>query len=264
MDDTPDNGMETQMSDPVGGGADPSAGSSRGLAGHRAQTRLTTRGKVVLAATLGLVLIGAGLGGLLLLGGGGDPSADGDLDAAGAPATPVQTVSTVSHVTGQLSSAQRRAVAKAVAQSVDSWWDAAYLDGTWPREAASFTASDFPSFSPGAARQAVRDRRQLTNARLAGQITAVEPVRKKVTVDVFAPKGTAVGADAEVVLVFDALGPDRRVTLRGQVSLTPVSVGQGASGWQIYDYDLGYASSPIRQPGGAGSSDSASTDGSSS
>lgn len=215
--------------------------------GHRADVRLTTRGRIAVISAFVLVVAAVAAGGWMLLAGKDTtPAGAGGAPGATAP-PPVVTSTSVVNLTGTLPAEDRKAVRTAVADTLDSWWQSAYLGGDWPRSPGDVDASDFEVFTDGAARAAAKDKDQLSNATLGEQITAIEPIRQEATLDIFAPKGKAVGVDVRFTLVFNAVGPDRKVRVNGTVVMTPDTSGA----WKIFDYRVGYASTPMRSSTGS-------------
>lgn len=164
-------------------------------------------------------------------------SSDDKGDEPGPDAAPEQSGSTVTMtsrvgtVTGSLKPKVRKRVVARVAERVDRWFDAAWLDGDYPRKQMKHA---WPGFTKGLAVQARKDRSETTNARLAPKIDGVTAVRKRVSVDILAVKGRAVGSTARFLLAFDTQGDvERRVKVRGHLSLTP-----GKSGWRVFAYDV--------------------------
>ncbi|KRF15339.1 hypothetical protein ASG90_11535 [Nocardioides sp. Soil797] len=149
-------------------------------------------------------------------------------DATG---TTVTMKSSAGKVTGKLKAKVRKRVVARVAQRVDRWFDAAWLDADLPRTRIRHA---WPGFTKGLAARARKDKADTTNVRLAPRIDGVAPVRKRVKVDILAVKGRAVGSTARFLLVFDTSGDvERRVRVRGQLSLSP-----GGSGWKVFGYDV--------------------------
>jgi hypothetical protein len=182
----------------------------------------------VLAAVLTLTL-GA------CSGDSGDDSSPGPGDASGSQATeepaPVVTVATLGKVSGQLPKAKRSAARRQVGEAIDSWFEAAYVGGDYPRD--DF-ADSWPGFTTGAKARARLDKALMSNQDIGSQISGVEATVRKVTVDVLAVKGRAVGATARVVLKFGTEGDvQRQIQVRGRLYLT-----NGADGWRIFGYDV--------------------------
>ncbi len=126
---------------------------------------------VVLTATPGLVACtgeeprseGSGPAASSRPGTGGEPR----------PARRVRTHVAVGEVVGALGPVKRRRVATGVGRAVDRWWDAAFVDATYPRRRYR---SVFPGFTPGAAQAARRDLDRMTSHRLGERIDALTPM----------------------------------------------------------------------------------------
>jgi len=135
-------------------------------------------------------------------------------------------------VTGKLKPARRQAVAGRVGEIVDAWFDAAYLEGDYPR--TSFRDA-FPGFTRDAAALARRDRDLLTNAQLGSRIDGVVALRKTVRVDLLSARRRAAGATARFRLEYETTGEvERRVVVNGRLMLAPVRGGA----WKIFAYDV--------------------------
>lgn len=146
------------------------------------------------------------------------------------PATAPPTRAEVGQVVGRLPRRKRRALVAQVTPVVDSWFDQAYVGGTWPRH----VSGAFEGFTQDAARSARRDRRLTTNADLSSRIDAVRTTRRSVRYDVLAVRGRAVGVTARVVLRFRTSGQvERRVAVSGRLVLT-----RKDGAWKVFAYDL--------------------------
>jgi hypothetical protein len=162
----------------------------------------------------------------------------GDDDPKEAPETPseeavqeVQLTTRVGVVTGKLQPVRRRALAHRVGTIVDAWFDAAYLDGDYPR--TSFENA-FPGFTTDAAALAKRDRDLLTNARLGSRIDGVVALRKTLKVDLLSPGRHPAGATARFRLAFRTTGDlERKVVVSGRLMLAP---RHGV--WKVFAYDV--------------------------
>ena len=144
---------------------------------------------------------------------------------------PLATKATLGRVTGKLPKAKRSKVRKQVARAVDSWIDAAYVAGDYPRD--DF-ANAWQGFTSGAATDARGDKRLMSNQGIGTKISAVDAKTRKVTVDVLAVKGRPAGATARFVLKFATSGDvQRKIVVRGRLFLTP-----GKDGWRIFGYDV--------------------------
>lgn len=169
-----------------------------------------------------------------------DPAEEGS--ATKAPHHVVTLKSSAGEVTGKLPRKTRKRVVAKVSQRVDTWFDAAWLGGDYPRKKM---VRAWPGFTKGLTAQARKDRADTTNARLAPRIEGVTPVRKRVQVDILAAQGRAAGATARFRLVFDTTGAvERRVLVQGRFSLT-----QGKRGWKIFGYDLRRSVGAVPEPG---------------
>ena len=193
------------------------------------------RSHQVVEAGVGLILaIAVGL--TACSGDASEPSADpGDGAPSGTEATegpaPVETAASLGKVTGKLPQGKRSLVRKQVGRAVDAWFEAAYVGGDYPRD--DF-ADSWPGFTTGAKARARSAKALMSNQDIGAEISAVEATARKVTVDVLAVKGRAVGATARVVLRFSTEGDvQRKVVVRGRLFLTPTP-----SGWRIFGYDV--------------------------
>lgn len=156
-------------------------------------------------------------------------------EPAGSQATeepaPLETTATLGKVTGKLSKDKRSRVRQQVGQAVDAWFEAAYVGGEYPR---SDFSDSWPAFTKGALARARSAKALMSNQDIGSGITGVEATARKVTVDVLAVKGHAVGATARVVLRFSTEGEIARdVQVRGRLFLT-----RSAGGWDIFGFDV--------------------------
>jgi hypothetical protein len=159
--------------------------------------------------------------------GGDGTSASEGTDTPG----PLTTTATLGKVAGKLPKDKRSKARKQVAQTVDQWFDAAYIDGDYPR---SDFANAWPGFTTGAKADAADDEGLMSNEDIGTKISAVEATTREVTVDLLAVKGHARGATARFVLKFRTTGDvQRKIEVRGRLFLTPVS-----DGWRIFGYDV--------------------------
>ena len=191
------------------------------------------RSHQVVEAGVGLVLAVA-LGLTACSGGSSEPSADPD-DGGGTEAiegpAPVKTVSSMGKISGKLDEDRRSRVRQQVAQAVDAWFEAAFVGGDYPR---NDFADSWPGFTTGAKARAKAAKALMSNQDIGQQISGVEATARKVTVDVLAVKGRAVGATARVVLKFTTEGDvAKSFEVRGRLFLT-----QSDSGWRIFGYDV--------------------------
>ena len=172
----------------------------------------------------------------------------GDDDPDAAPATPTASEGAtatleprpasarvrVTRVAGRMRPKDREVLAANVGKVVSAYFDDAFLGGTQPR---TRFADGFATFTRDAARQARRQQRLTTNAKLGPTAEAVVPRRQRAFLSVLAPKGVATGVTAKVDLTYlvqRADRPDRTVTVSGRLLLTRASSG----GWKIFGYDL--------------------------
>jgi len=125
----------------------------------------------------------------------------------------------------------RRPMLKQVGKAVDSWIDGGFVGVDYPRD--SFGTA-FDAFTKPAKHDAKHEQDLMTNWDLRKDIDGVDVKRRKVTVDVMAPRGRPAGATARVNLVFTTTGGTReRVTVRGRLFLSP-----GHGKWHIFGYDV--------------------------
>jgi hypothetical protein len=158
-----------------------------------------------------------------------EPSAAASETPTGAPE--VQLTATVGVVTGKLQPPRRRALTRRVGGMVGAWFDAAYLDGDYPR---SDFRNVFPGFTRDAAALARRDRDLLTNAQLGDRIDGVVALRKTVKVDLLSPGRRPAAATARFRFAFRTTGDvERRVVVRGRLMLARVN-----GTWKIFAYDV--------------------------
>ena len=147
---------------------------------------------------------------------------------------PVATKVSVVDVAGRLPKDARERVQRHVGKVVDSWFDAAYVGGRYPRRDFS---DAFPGFTAGARTQARHDRTLMSNAGLGSRITGVTATRRWVFLDVLAPHHRAAAVTARFRLDFRATGRTAKdsaaVEVRGRLFLAP-----GPHGWQVFGYDV--------------------------
>ncbi|PVG83327.1 hypothetical protein DDE18_08510 [Nocardioides gansuensis] len=143
----------------------------------------------------------------------------------------LRTRSDVGRVVGKLPGPRRRAVRRQVTRVVDQWWEAAFLDGDYPR--AGFPAA-FPGFTKGAERQARRDKELMSNAALGPRVDSVRATRRRVLVDLLAVRHTVRAATARFLLAFRTTGKRAgRVEVRGRLFFT-----RTPRGWRVFGYDV--------------------------
>jgi hypothetical protein len=164
-----------------------------------------------------------------------EPDAGPADDPSGSQATegppPVETVVSLGRLTGKLAREKRKKTRQKVGEAVDEWFEAAYVGGDYPRN--NF-ADSWPGFTTGAEADAKADKALMSNQDIGARINAVDATTRKVTVDVLAVKGHAVGATARVVLKFSTEGEvQRHVEVRGRLFLTWTP-----RGWRIFGYDV--------------------------
>jgi hypothetical protein len=165
-----------------------------------------------------------------------DPESPAGSTAPTAPSThgveQVATTATIHEVTGRLDPKRRPMLKKKVAQVVDRWLDAAYVDGAYPR--GSF-ADAFPGFTRGAAADARHDRALMSNAAIGKRIDGVRAHNRRLRIDVLAVKRRAVGVTARFVLDFETTGQvARSERVKGLLYMT----WHQERGWQVFGYDV--------------------------
>lgn len=175
---------------------------------------------------------------------GGGPRAGSRSEADGDPggARRVRTHVEVGEVVGALGPVKRRRVATGVGRAVDRWWDAAFVDATYPRRRYR---SVFPGFTPGAAQAARRDLDRMTSHRLGERIDTLTPVRRRVVVDILATKETARGVTARTTLDYRTSGEVER-----QVRVSARLFMLYREGWKIFGYDVLQGPKPTTGPRG--------------
>lgn len=186
----------------------------------------------------------------VLLGSGACTGDDSPKDSPDEPseetvqeAPEVQLTTRVGVVTGKLQPPRRKALAGRVGKIVDAWFDAAYLDGDYPR---TRFGDAFPGFTRDAAALARRDRDLLTNARLGARIDGVVALRKSVRVDLLSPGRHPVGATARFRLAFRTSGDlERRVVVSGRLMLAKSRAGV----WKVFAYDVRRSAGATRRSG---------------
>jgi hypothetical protein len=173
----------------------------------------------------------------------GDEAADPAPETPSAEPVPeVQLTTRVGVVTGKLEPVRRKALAGRVGGVVDAWFDAAYLEGDYPR---TDFADAFPGFTRDAAALARRDRELLTNDAIGARIDGVVPLRKTVKVDLLSPGRRPAGATARFRLSFETTGDlERRVVVSGRLMLAKVH-----GTWKVFAYDVRRS---VRAAGGSG------------
>ena len=184
----------------------------------------------LLAPLLGLVLL-AGCSG------GDDPDpaergpAGSRADGSSGSSAAVRTVVVPGQRVGQLPPQRHRQVSRRVATVVDGWWDAAFVEGDYPRRRYQ---GSFPGFTRVAASRAWQQRDLMTSARLGPRIDALVPLRRRVAVDVLSTRRVPRGATARVRMDFRTTGEvERRIRLQGRLVLTYVR-----GGWRVFGFDV--------------------------
>ena len=167
----------------------------------------------------------------------GDDDSDSDSPEPAQSTAPgsafaIETETTVDQVAGRLSRADRQRLARSVTEVAQSWFNAAYVGGTYPR---SDFSNAFPGFTPGARADAQRDYELMTNKLIGPKIDDVTPTRSRIWIDVLSPRKRAVAVTARFRLGFRTEGDlVRDVTVRGRLLLTR----QPGSGWKIFGYHV--------------------------
>ena len=165
-------------------------------------------------------------------GGPDDPDASVPAQATdGGARFQIETRTTVGRVVGKLSGQERERVSEAVTEVVQRWFDAAYVGGEYPR---SDFGDAYPGFTPGAADEARRDKRLMTNVGIGDRIEGVTPTTSRLRLDVLAPQGNPAGVTARFQLKFRTEGDlERKVRIKGRLMLT-----RQQGGWRIFGYDV--------------------------
>ena len=189
-----------------------------------------THGRAVRAASAALTSLVL----VAVLGACSDDGSDagpGDDSAAPAEASPgIRTTVAIGTVSGRLAKKERARLRRQVGAAVDRWIDAAYVGGDYPR--TDFSRA-FRGFSKDAAALAQRDRRLMSNAAVGERVESVTATARKLTIDVLAARGRAVGATGRFVLVLDLTGEVQRTDrIAGRLFLSP------PGGWQVFGYDV--------------------------
>lgn len=179
---------------------------------------------------------------LLLLSGAVGCDAGADIESADAqpPAgeravdvPPVPTLVTLQHIGDRLDATRRQRVKAKVTETVDSFFDGAYL-GEFPR--TDFGAG-FSRFTRDAAADAQRDLDVMSSAALSDQVDSITATKRRVTVDVFAYQGHPRGATARFFLDFDTSGDlEASMRIRGELYLTKVK-----GRFMVFGYDIDQA-----------------------
>lgn len=162
-------------------------------------------------------------------------------------AKPVRLKVLVTRVSGRLSNKQRTALQHNVGKAISTYFDAAFLSGSYPR--ADFHSA-FASFPHGLAVQARKDRHLLTNVALGPTTQQVVPKKKAAYLSVLAPYHVAAGVSARIELrLVDERGtkPAKRIDLTGRLMLTRRKKG----GWKIFGYHLSRSVSTVSTGSGS-------------
>jgi hypothetical protein len=204
-----------------------------------ASSRSRTRSRITAAATLvTLTLVAGGCSSSDSSSPSANPSPTGTPLAGGNAGQATSTV-LLGKVAGTIKKKNwktfmkdhRKTMLKQVGTAVDTWIDGGFVGVDYPRD--SFDAA-FDSFTGAARHDADRQRKLMTNWQLRSDIDGVEVKKRRVTVDVLAPRGRPAGATARVHLVFVTSGDTtERVTVRGRLFLSPAP-----GKWQIFGYDV--------------------------
>ncbi len=189
------------------------------------------RRHLVAATTAGLLLV-APLGACTA---GDTPEGQGRSGAAGSRAADrgeqvVRTSVVTGARVGRISPQQHRQVARRVAVVVDRWWDAAFVEGDYPRRRYQ---GSFPGFTKVAAAQAWRQRDLMTSARLGDRIDDLVPLRRRVAVDVLGTRGVARAVTARTRMDYRTSGEvKKRIRVEGRLLLT------FDRGWKVFGFDV--------------------------
>ena len=161
-----------------------------------------------------------------------NPSSSSSLGAPDdAPTIKIDPVVKLGKVVGRLGKKDKQRLEQTISGVAVRWLHAAYLDGSYPRNAFD---DSWPGFTAGARRLAERDKALMSNAHLGPRIDAVNPSKLAVTVDLLAIHRRAVGSTAHVVLRFDTEGKaQHKVYIGGRLRLTPTT-----NGWRVFAYTI--------------------------
>jgi hypothetical protein len=184
--------------------------------------------RAALATAASLVLVAA-------LGACSDDDPDPDESNGSSPAaeaTPgIPTRATIGSVKGKLKRDRREQLRKRVTAVVDTWIDAAYVAGDYPRNDFS---NAFRAFSKDAAALAKRDKELMSNAGVADRVDSVTAKARRLRIDVLADRGKAAGVTARVVLLLALDGEVRRTDrIAGRLFLS-----HSGSHWKVFGYDM--------------------------
>lgn len=161
-----------------------------------------------------------------------NPSSSSSLGAPDdAPTIKIDPVVKLGTVVGRLKKKDKQRLEQKISGIAVRWLHAAYLDGSYPRNAFK---DSWPGFTAGARRLAHRDKALMSNAHIGPRIDSVSPSQLAVTVDLLAVHRRPVGSTAHVVLRFDTEGKaQHRVYIGGRLRLTPT-----AHGWRVFAYTI--------------------------
>lgn len=188
---------------------------------QRHQRRVRTLGSLLLSLVMAAAMSCSG-----------DDAAEPEAEPSETAAAPV--VGQLGKTVGQVQPKRRERTVEQVTATVEKWLAAAYLDGDYPRSPKSF-ADALPGFTPGAERQAWRDRDLMTNADISRKIDQVTPLNEHIVVDVLGRRGKPAAATARFKLRFRTEGDlERQVRVGGSVRLVPGKDGK----WRIFSYDV--------------------------
>lgn len=160
-----------------------------------------------------------------------EPSTAGSSAPSSSAAPAVRTRATFGAVTGRLAAKERPHLKQSVTRAVDDWFDAAFVEGEYPRN--DFHDA-FPGFTTGAKAEARRDRMLMSNQDIGRRIDAVQVSRRRLRIDVLAVRRKPVAVTARFGLDFATTGKVRKhLQVKGRLFLT-----RNASGWRIFGYDV--------------------------
>jgi hypothetical protein len=153
--------------------------------------------------------------------------------------SPMATRVTLGKVSGTIRKPYRKAFGKhrkaleaEVRTAVDGWFDGGFVAVGYPAD--SFPRA-FDTFTGQAAADARRQKRLMTNWKWRHAIDGVATTKRKVSLDVFAPKGRPAGVTARVKLAFTTTGhKKKKVTVTGRLFLARNPRGH----WRIFGYDV--------------------------
>ncbi|NYI79030.1 hypothetical protein [Nocardioides panzhihuensis] len=183
-------------------------------------------------------------GTVALAGCGGEPDEPAASSSASPPPPPkVKSAAKLIHVQGKFPKSRHQAVAANVSAVVDSWLQAAYVGGDFPRATSTY-GNVFPGFSKGAVAQAGKQMSLMSSATIAPHIDSVEVVSSDVHVDLLANNNYPVGAVARVRLVYDTTGErESRQIVRGSLDMVPTK-----SSWAVFGFNITREETAATQP----------------